>query len=179
MKSKPKENSNKNKNSNSKLFIKEMFVFNAVCNLVVAPISFVIYILTGGYGNTLFFIFLSINILLIMADFFIGRFYNKKSYKTILIYFLLLTVVGLVLCIFDYLAQTVIPPSILTNYAQLTYSALDISSLPLAIQNFSANTSQMLDNILTLCAPIIVENIFKLIAFLLGNRARKNDNGKK
>lgn len=111
-----------------------------------------------------------------MADFFIGRFYNKKSYKTILIYFLLLTVVGLVLCIFDYLAQTVIPPSILTNYARLTSSALNISSLPFAIPNFSVNTSQTLDNIVTLCAPIIVENIFKLIAFLLGNRARKNDN---
>lgn len=174
MKSKPKENSNKNKNSDAKLFIKEMFVFNAVCNLVVAPISFVIYVLTGGYGNTLFFIFLSINILLIMADFFIGRFYNKKSYKIILIYFLLLTVVGLVLCIFDYLAQTVIPPSILTNYAQMTFC-----SLPFAIPNCFANTSQTLDNIVTLCAPIIVENIFKLIAFLLGNRARKNDNDKK
>lgn len=78
MKSKPKENSNKNKNSNAKLFIKEMFVFNAVCNLVVAPISFVIYVLTDAYENTLFFIFLSINILLIMADFLSEGFITKN-----------------------------------------------------------------------------------------------------
>ena len=172
--------------SKKKSFTKEMFIFNIICNLIALPFSILFYVFTGGSGSLLFTLYFIIDIILIFAYFFVGRYYKKKEYKSIFKYFLLLTVIGFALVGCDILADhiteslnissfltDIVKPSALTNFSQTVHMTYYNPWF-----DFIIVSERYSDTIKTFIV-IILENLLKLATFLLGNRARKNDNGKK
>lgn len=163
-----------------------MIVFNTVCNLLTVPICLLSFFFRNDFESVILFAYCILEFLLILAYFFIGRFYVKKPYKTVLIFFIILTIIGLMLsgcdAIIEYLNNKnnfypyifeLTPPSLLANFSQMVYSFSDRILIDSVLHTDSC------PEIITIFVMIIFENIFKLIAFLLGNRVRKTDNGKK